>query len=192
MRYNDPQHIKDYEESGKFPKIHDHIYSAVKRATIADKPVLDLGASIGLLSARMIDGKVTNKVFAFEPNKNSLAIAVKKPEITYFSMGVTDSNIQKLYGFMSQHEIKTILARRVFPEIAERFGIKTVQAFARAASAAGVEKIVLEGRKQSTLSTAILKSADKEAACFAPFYEVVESFKDVRVLKNVNQASKGE
>jgi hypothetical protein len=186
MKYNDPQHIKNYETSGIFPMIHDQIFSAIKRAAAVSQPVLDLGACLGLLSARMIEGKVTKKVFAFEPSQKALDIAIKKPEITYFKMGVTRSNIPKMFGFMIQNEVGTIVARRVFPEIAETQGVETVKEFGKAAYKAGVRKIVLEGRKQSSRSTATLKNADLEAECFSPFYKVIESFKDIRVLERVN------
>lgn len=186
MKYNDPSHIKRYEEEGVFPKIHDHIFSAARRAAVKNKPVLDLGACIGLLSARLIDFKVTNRVLALEPSQKSLDIAIKKPEISYYNLGVRKENIQKLFGFMSQHEVGTILARRVFPEIAESQGLGTVRMFGKAAHAAKVQKIILEGRKQSARTTAALSNADLEVECFKPYYKVIESFKDVRVLERVD------
>ena len=187
MKYNDPEHIRLYEISGHYPKIHDQIFSAILRAAIKDKPVMDLGACIGLLSARMIDRGITKQVYAFEPSKKNLELAVKKSDVKYFQMGVRKENINILYGFMAQHDISTIVARRVFPEVAATEGIETVKAFAKASYAAHVDRIILEGRKQTKKATAALKNADLEAECFAPFYRVIESYNDVRVLERVKE-----
>jgi hypothetical protein len=183
VRYDDQKHLDNLKDHGTYPKIHDAIFAEVEKYAIGET-MMEVGACLGLISSRILKAGIATEMIAIEPNIKSLKRAVKEEGIKYFNLPVSIETMARIYKIMQTYKPTTIVARRTVSEIAEYGGGKRgVRLFGKAASLAGVERIILEGRVITKNHTAILWNADLEAEAFLPFYKVVHAAGDVRTLE---------
>lgn len=185
MKFDDKQHVENFVKNGTYPKIHDNIFSAVVKHAVIDKPIIELGACLGLLSYRMLEAKITKTVLAVEPNLKYIKRGLHGKGIIWVNAGVNDLNLGRLINTFDAFEAKTLVARRVFPEIAEKTSVETVTNFARLIAKIGVEVIVLEGRQVTKNHKAALWNADLEAKALEPYYREAHAYGNVRVLHKI-------
>lgn len=145
-RFDCPQYLDAWKAAGAFPSIHHGIFGMIIGAiTPEDGAVLDLGSSTGLMSRRLADAGFT--VHAIEGSRAS--IAAGREAGTYAGLTVTRqrlavSSLPEFLDWMIAHEIRVVVARRVFPEM-DDYGIKPA-ALSALFLEAGVQHLFVEGR----------------------------------------------
>lgn len=182
MKFDDERHVKNHKESGIYPKIHDNIFSAAVKHAVKGEAIIELGACLGLLSHRLIQSGITRKVLAVEPNLKYIKRGLTHKGIIHIHAGVSDLNLG-MTNLFDAYEAKTLVARRVFPEIAERYSIRTIRNFARIIYELGVEVIILEGRQITKNHKAKLWNADLEVEALRPYFKEIHAYGNVRVLQ---------
>lgn len=179
MRFDDDEYLNIFYTTGKYPKIHDDIFSMHK--VVECKNVIDLGCCTGLLSHRL--STVYNSVIGIEPSEKYLKKAVKSAKIKYKNMSINDETIDTLKDIILDNKIDGIYCRRVVPEIYETGGMELVKKFIEVLYNNGVEFVVLEGRKSNRNAINPLKSIVEENKVFNGYYETVASYRNCRVLR---------
>lgn len=174
MRFDDLEYVKQYNQNGKFPKIHDDIASLDKY--IPEGVVLDLGCCTGLLSCRL--AQKHRAVIGIEPNKHYLENAVRKENVHYVNMKICEETMQRLKEIVREHNITCVYARRVLPEICDAGGTKLVRSMIAMFKECGVKYIVVEGRKCNSKSTHLLKSIEREKEMLSGFYDNIQNYKN--------------
>lgn len=174
MRFDDLQYVNEYNQNGKFPKIHDDIASLDEYVPAG--VVLDLGCCTGLLSCRLAQKHKT--VIGIEPNKQYLAHAVHKDNVNYVNMKICEETMQQLKEIITKYNVTCVYARRVLPEICDAGGIKLVRGMISLFNECGVKHIVIEGRKCSKNSTHVLKSIEREKEMFSGLYVNIHNYKN--------------
>lgn len=184
-RFDSPEWITEWKATGRFPHIHDAIYNLFAATVEPGTSVLDIGASTGIMTARLQHGGYT--VTAVEANPESIATGRElgtwqaAPIWTNF---ITPATLLGLESLLHERKVTAIMARRVISEVFDSMGDQLAD-FARVIRESGVQVIVLEGRKISRNTVHPCGTADKEAAVFGPGWKVTERAGDVRVLERV-------
>lgn len=168
MRFDDIAYVDEYKKSGKYPKIHDDIFSLDANIPVGN--VIDLGCCTGLLSVRLAQRH--NLVIGIEPNKEYIKNAVPHERCVYMNFKIDYSNLKKLEQVILENHITTIYARRVLPEICDAGGIELVRDMIAMFRDCGVKNCVIEGRKCNSKSVHKLKNLSKEMELFQGFYSV--------------------
>lgn len=184
MRYNDPKHIEQFKKAGEFPAIHDDIIYLIKETKPEEGGVLDLGSSIGMLAKQLTDHFPF--VIGIEGNRNEHKTAqeLETDKLifkNYYLNSIED--LEKTGQLIIDHGIKTVVARRVFPEIYDKGGAELIQHIGYMFQKAGIERIYLEGRKKDSRSKHPLKSADDEVTYLSEHYVVTAVYNDCRCLR---------
>jgi hypothetical protein len=161
-RFDCPEYVRAWQDTGKFPPIHDGIFALLKaKIPVAEDgtTVLDLGSSTGLLSRRMADAGYT--VYAIE---GSVATSNVGREA-----GIYDG-IEIMRSRLKTEDLRDL---RVFPEL-DDYGVAP-QFLARVFAEAGVKHILVEGRLQRPYATHRLKSLSDEITALGDLW-TVESY----------------
>jgi signal recognition particle GTPase len=177
-RFHSEEYIEAYRERGEFPRIHDDIGKVVEKYGKDYDRCIDLGACIGLLSARLAERCGKSLVVGVEANENYLSRAIQHERIVYKHLAVTDDTLQAMGDIIREHDIKLIVARRVFSEIGKSVVTKLASVFKEN----GVEMIILEGRVRVPNPTNELYDADAEVNALRVEYKPIFAKKDCRVL----------
>lgn len=182
-RFDSPEWITEWKATGRFPHIHDAIYNAFAATVDPGTPVLDIGASTGIMTARLQHGGYT--VTAAEANPASLATGRELGtwgDATLWEHFITPATVTDFFKLLQDRRIGAIMARRVISEVYDGMGGEP-GAFAEAVRRSSVHTIVLEGRKISRNTVHPCGTADLEVAVFGPGWRVTERVGDVRVLE---------
>jgi len=174
MRFDDLEYVKQYNKTGKFPKIHDDI--ALLDEYVPEGVVLDLGCCTGLLACRL--AQKHKHVIGIEPNKQYLANAVRKENVNYVNLKICEQNMEQLKEILNNWNVTCVYARRVLPEICDAGGTKLVRSMLAMFKDCGVKHIVIEGRKCSKNSTHLLKSIEREKEMFSGLYVNIHNYKN--------------
>jgi hypothetical protein len=193
-------YVDDFLNKGQFPAIHEQIAQelALLNPTLRSHGALDLGACHGLLTIRA--ARLFATVVGIEPDQRSvevfnrhLARLQQNAMMFLLKLDVLEpSHQQQLLHLIQQWSIKTIIARRAFPEtLASTYGDKGTfakaceagQAFSHICVEGGVQCIVLEGRVASEKRHSHpLWNADLEVQALGTPWCVVKNHHDIRVL----------
>lgn len=171
-RFDCPEYVDEWKATGSFPAIHDGIFSLLRNVLPdVDGAVLDLGSSTGLLSRRMADAGYT--VFAIEgsvatSNVGRAAGIYSGIEVTRARMRPSDLN--SFGDWLAKHDIRVVMARRVFPEL-DDYGCHP-KTLARVFAEAGVEHIFVEGRLPRPNATHRLQTLIDEIEALGPLWQV--------------------
>ncbi|WP_372672559.1 hypothetical protein [Amycolatopsis kentuckyensis] len=171
MRFDDPSYVDAWGRAGVFPRIHQGIVQHVLTETEpVDGHVLDLGACTGLLGRQLADNGFT--VFAVQEPGPAHDLGRGRgvfDPIPVLDLRVTPDTIGTLVAWIEQVDVRTVIARRVFPELWDALGGKAgFDQLAEGLADAGVERIFLEGRAVSSRTTHPLGDAAREVAALAP------------------------
>lgn len=145
-RFNCPEYVDAWKDGGKFPNIHNGIFNLITRGVKPeDGNILDLGSSTGLLSRRLADAGYT--VYPMEAsrvaiNEGTEAGVYDDLEVTQFRL--RPSRVDEFIDWLTDHQIKVVVARRVFPELDDS-GIPPAL-MSESFITAGVEHLFVEGR----------------------------------------------
>ena len=176
MRYNSHEYVNDYLTYGAFPKIHDDITAVAKKVPNANElNAVDLGACTGLLTIRM--SGIFKTVTGIESSEDYARRAVHGAKIIVFK--ITPDTLKGFGAVISGYDV--MIARRVFPELYD--AKKVVYSLPEIFKAAGIQYILLEGRKRVKRPTNPLWNADLEAQLFSEHYTAIEQYNDIRLLR---------
>jgi len=175
MRYNSHEYVNDYLTHGTFPRIHDDIFAVAQKMPNANElTAVDLGACTGLLTIRM--SGIFKSVTGIESSEDYARRAVHGAKIIVFK--ITPDTLKDFGAVISGYDV--MIARRVFPEL---YDAKVVYFLPEIFNAAGIQYILLEGRKRVKRPTNPLWNADLEAQLFSAYYTAVEQYNDIRLLR---------
>ena len=183
FRYDADEYLEAYRTKGQFPLIHEPIAKVMREVYDGESVVMDLGASIGVLAARLIEQLGAPLVVAIEP-RHSATKSVLMPKICWVGIPVNRQTFAAVDLLVKKWGVKYVVARRVFPEIEERGGDGTVRELANVLADAGVEKIVLEGRFRTKRATSSLPNADAEVSALSDRFSLDKraNWREVRYL----------
>lgn len=183
MRFDSDKHLERYYGLGVYPKIHDDIYYLDRY--VRDLNVLDVGCCYGLLSARLAD---THKVVVgVEPSARYLSKAIRRDNIHYMRMAITEDTLPELSKILREYNIQAAYMRRVIPEIWETGGYALVNGFIGTLAVNNVQRIVVEGRKTTRNHINPLYKVEKEIEACGKYYGVIARFRNCAVLE-INNA----
>jgi hypothetical protein len=183
-RFDAPEYVDAWQASGVFPTIHDRIVN-VARSEIGpcDGTVLDLCSSTGLIGRRLAD--VGYQVMACQEPGPALQLGRERgvyAGIPVLEVRITPGTLGRLLAWCEDHQVRTVVARRCFPELWDALGADDFPVLVRELAEAGVERIVLEGRVASGRSVHPLATAAAEVAAFASHWVAAGTFGQVAVL----------
>jgi SAM-dependent methyltransferase len=145
--YDSPELVRAYRVDGKYPAIHRPIFDfALKH--LQGRSVLDLCSSTGLLGRHFADLGQGWQVCAVEASGESIARGVYDeltdgPQIDVLRLKITDHSLDRLVGFMRQHQVDAVIARRAI------YLLVGVRRLSEALLAGGAREIVLQGLVRS-------------------------------------------
>ena len=178
MRFNDDGYVQDFLKFGKYPAIHDQIFSMDKYIPVGN--VMDVGCCTGLLSYRLATRH--NLVLGIEPNEKYLEKAVKKSNVFYLKQAISEDELPNIREALLRYRINVAYCRRVFPEIYDTGGMTLVKGFIKTLAECGVRHVVLEGRKYSIKSVHRLNRIELEVKCFEGIYREIRREADCSLL----------
>jgi hypothetical protein len=188
MRYNDPSHFARWKTDGTFPKIHDALAALMDKhlpRADPDTPTrfLDLCCSIGLLGQRIRETRPGSTVVGVEGLRASIEQA-RAAGITYpiLHLMVTRESLPLFAGYVGQHRVEVIVARRCLCEI---FGKDQSWArlFLATVKARGVRYLSVQGMAPAANSVHPLPSIAEEVALFGPDVEVMALVAQCAILR---------
>lgn len=179
MRFNDDKYVEDYLKHGKYPKIHDNIFSLDR--FIPRCNVLDLGCCTGLLSLRLADAHPF--VVGVEPSTTYISKAPTRGNVRYVIMGISDKTLSTFGDILSDNRIEAVFARRVLSEIAKSGGVELVTSLAETMRGAGVKFLAMEGRKPVRNAVNIMPTVDHEILAVYSQYKVIVRSGDCALLR---------
>lgn len=166
---------------GEFPHIHDDIF-AISSGLMGEN-VIDLGCCTGLLAIRLASRN--NLVIGIDSNAESIDKCIDKSNVKYRHLCVSLATLSDFLELVDKYHISTIYARRVIPELFETGGMELVDAFIKACHEHGVNRFVLEGRKDRKGSKNPLSCVQKEVDAMRGLYSVEKTYKQCRIMKRV-------
>jgi SAM-dependent methyltransferase len=161
VRFNSPEHLATWRETGCFPAIHDAI-AGVAVAYLRGTRLLDLGCSYGLLGARIVKEAGLEAGFGVDADGEVIAAAKRAGvPLTFRELRITGETLPHLLGVLVESLADIVIARRVLPEL---FGedLPAGRTFANLLAGAGVKEIILEGRANVATAVNRLRSIEEE------------------------------
>lgn len=180
-RFDDNAYIEAYQKYGIFPAIHEDVAYMIRNHANEQEPCIDIGACTSLLSVQAV-ALGRSLCVAVEGNRAFADKAVQHTKVVQERLLITDLNLQKFESILIAYKPTLLIARRVFPELADR-SIELVHRLAKMLWCNGVQKIILEGRKATKNAKSTLPTADKEAEALSAYYDVTKTYKEVRLLQ---------
>lgn len=175
--YNDQKYIDDFLNTGHYPKIHDNIFTLIAQLKDECSSVLDIGCSIGLLTARCHD--IYPVCVGIEPFKPDFGRIIKDKAI-YLNV---DASLHNLGEIIRRYKTDLIICRRVLPEICNAVGTEGVKQIIELFHILKVKYVVLEGRVYSKRSNHTLCNLQKELQLFNGFYQLVKQYKNCAIMR---------
>lgn len=183
MRFNAPEHLQFWKDTGRFPAIHDdimHLASSHMRGLTA----LDLCCSTGLLGQR-VAAHLGAEVVGVDGDTRALALGKEAGlDVRLVYQRIDPHDLQPLENLLQQHQIETVLARRCLPEL---FGqaLAAGRTFAQMLHRQQVQEILVEGRMVSPGAVNPLASLAQEVELLGPYYQVRKLHRNVAYLTRV-------
>lgn len=184
MRFNDEQHINDFKAHGTYPRIHDDIYTLDKH--IPASHVLDIGCSIGLLTARLAEKHDIVVGIDSDIKAVQKAREIRKPNVTLYGCKINNETIDEIERILKDHNINVIYARRVLPELTDAGGLSLIEKLVTMFYTQKVKYVVLEGRQRRRNAMHVMKDIDKEVSRFMGLYKPIEKFKECVLLERID------
>ena len=183
MRFNAPEYLLQWKQTGKYPAIHNDIFQLASNC-MNGLAALDLCCSTGLL-AEHISAHHGIPVVGVDADEAALAKArAVGLSVDLQHMRIDSFNLEPLEKLVEQRQIETVLARRCLPEL---FGhaLEAGRAFAQMLHRQQVLEVFVEGRVATKLAVNPLASLAKEVEMFAPHYRVSKTHRNVAYLTRV-------
>ncbi|ASR83889.1 methyltransferase [Arthrobacter phage Shrooms] len=189
-RFDSEEYLRAWQDHGTYPAIHDAIFTAIEDHTGPDEKVVDLGASTGLLTRRMLAaGRRVVPVEPHTPSRSWGAVYGTWEGLEVHAQPVSArAGIEPFRALLEDERPTVLIARRVLPEVYEATELArpgTWQNFLDALHESTIELIILEGRKFSSRTTHPLGHRDREVQALGPNWRTIWTGGDVAVLEKV-------
>lgn len=163
-RFDDPDYVRDWQQHGRFPAIHTRMISAIREEIDPESGVvLDLCSSTGLLGRRLANHGY--QVVAVQEPGRALTLGIDAGVynlVPHLALRITAESLGQLLAWIETQQVRTVVARRCFPELFDQLGPSDFPVLSRELAAAGVERIAMEGRVQSQRTVHPLGSIQQE------------------------------
>jgi len=172
-RFDSKELLTAWQTKGKFPAIHDAIWSMILQTK--SRQFLDLGCCHGLLCQRIYQEWPEAVVIGLDSNLSSIEAGRRAGvQPTMVQIQVSKKTIPDIRSLVEANGIKVLVARRCFPEF---FGddLPAGREFGAEMRSAGIETIVLQGRVPVKNPVNVLCTVEHEVSLLS------ESFKSVMV-----------
>lgn len=183
MKYDSLGHLVNFK-SGIFPAIHKPMLVAVEELQPAGN-ILDLACCYGLIGEALL--RKGFNVIGVEKSTKYIELAKKYGvQIPIYQLDICGENLSKLKDIIAANSIKTVIARRCFPELFSHdlaFGKAVVKIFYEQ----GVESLYLQGRIVSSRTVNPLGRIEDEIELCAEFYNVFYDLEPIYVLGRKNE-----
>ena len=181
MRFNAAEYVEQWKENGKYPAIHNAIFSAINVHGHGGK-MLDLCCSTGLLGKRI--AKLGNySVIGVESDKRAIELAQKLGnDLPIYEFKINRPNLEAFMDILKNENVTAIAARRCIPEL---FGedVPLGMTFVEGIYEHGVQEVFLEGRVKTKNATNVFNSIEKEIELFVLCYDLVTQNGNVAYLR---------
>ena len=179
--FADQRFIDAFVARGEFPAIHDKVAAILKARAAEPEPFVDLGACIGLLSARAL-ALGRSEGHAIEGTPEYLARAVQLPRLTYHPFYVGPGTLEQLAGLIRGAGATLCIARRVLPEI-DQAAPGIIPELAGVLRATGIRKWIVQGRVPVKRPAARLACIDLEVEAIGKAFTTRCQLADVVLLE---------
>lgn len=183
MRFDSEEYLEAWAKSEGFqyPVIHDNMYAAAIRHDKYRRG-LDLCCSSGLLGTRLMDAGFAMVGVDADKDAVGLATKYKIPMLIHLAKVSDTHGVDAVADIVAVNKLKTIYARRCFPEL---FGENTEleDLFFPAMIKAGIRMVIFEGRVRTVRATNRLSSVQKEAEMLGKFFDDVQLYGQVGVAR---------
>lgn len=181
MRFDSDCYLEDFRVFGRYPKIHDALFSVVATELWRNNNVLDLCCSTGLMGERL-RGIISGGVYGIEADLSAVNKA-RESGISFeiLNIKVEPATLGEVVGFIDMCSIGAVVARRCFPELFSHdfnFG----REFARRMASSGVRQLFIQGRNESCRSKNPLGSLKSEIELVSDSYALRYSIGQVAYL----------
>lgn len=178
MRFNSPDYLTAWVQTGKFPEIHDDIFDAVVNYS-SGGVMLDLCCSTGLLTKRL--QKFGAHVIGVDADSVAITAGLSFNIENLQQLKVTRETVSNLVNIVLNQRVRVLIARRCFPEL---FGedLEFGREFAGLMASNGIEEIFIEGRVKTRNAINALATLDSEVSLFANHYTEKRRIKNVAIL----------
>jgi hypothetical protein len=144
MRFDAEEYLETWQTSGKFPKIHDAIMSAIIEHAVPG-PICDVGSSTGLLS-QQIKKRLKVPVLSVEGHEPSIlkgrSYNAYDDQSILEKLWITNKTLNTFIDLLNKHGVRTLVARRCLYEIGKKTALHTL--FQRVANTS-VEVFIIQG-----------------------------------------------
>lgn len=173
MRFDSPELLQAWRETGRWPAIHDAI-AQMALEYLRGQVLLDLGCAFGLLGARIVAETGLRSAIGVDANKATLAAseAAAVPVTRYCLQIVDRPSMAELGAIIKRHQVDVIVARRILPEL---FGhdIDLGRAFVDMAADLGVKEMLVQGRVETPDAVNPMRSIEREVFFLNQRYDCV-------------------
>jgi hypothetical protein len=171
-RFDDEKYLQNFHEAGIYPAIHDRLFDFIEDHS-SGGILADLGCCYGLLAHRLVHAGSFSGAVCVDPNKAYIKSAVKSPALKYVNGAINKVTLDEVIELFSVSNVRTVIARRVIPEISDGEGVGFIAEFAARLASIGVNDIFIEGRIVSSKSKHPLFSMQREIEALNVSYKWV-------------------
>lgn len=186
MRFNSEEHLTAWRTAGKYPAIHEAIFSAVA-THVCGGSVLDLCCSTGLLGERM-RRQLGLRVVGVEADVKAVTAGLAAGvELPVTVMRVEPATLGEFIRVIRANSVTAIVARRCLPELFGwgLDGLAWGRRWAEAIAAASVTELVIQGRVPTANARNLLPTVQHEIKLLQPTYRAVVTAGQVAYLRRV-------
>lgn len=150
IRYNDESYLAAWRDEGKFPRIHDNIFTLFMQTFEADS-VIDMCCATGLLGTRISEKTGIDVVGVELLEKNIVRAKKFGVEMEFFQMFIERRTLPAFVNLIKERKATGIVARRCIRELFGNTPDQTVdwkwsRIWSAAVAEAGIKEILIEGR----------------------------------------------
>lgn len=181
MRFDAPEYIHRWRESGAYPAIHAQVVRMCVESLEGVRGV-DVCCSHGLLGAQLMANYGFNMI-GIDGDSKAVALALdNRVPLPIHKMKVTQATIGQFFAHVVQHGAQFLVMRRCAPEL---FGgdLQFGEAFFKQAVESGINEVILEGRVKTASATNKLPSVEHEIDLAGEYYRVIQKVGQVAHLR---------
>ena len=187
IRYNDESHLRTWKDEGKFPRIHDDIFTLFMQ-TFEAESVIDLCCAIGILGTR-IHEKAGVEVCGVELLEKNITRAQKwGVPIPIRQLSIERATLVSFTDIIRERGATGIVARRCISELFgntpdNRVDWEWANLWTEAVADAGVTEIWIEGRADQGRSVHPIPDTATEVKCLSSRFSVEETHRNCAYLR---------
>lgn len=179
--YDSEKLLEAYAKYGELPHIHQAMLTAFRKHVVPGATVIDLGSSVGLLSAGLRHSGA-RYVMAFEGNVKANQRRILTDNVTLYPYQITAETVSSFEAAIKICKPTVCVARRVIYEI-EKTGV--LETMVRAMYVHGVKQVLLQGCVPVRNPKVRLWNSELEALALRSCYQIKAQHGPVYYLEAV-------